>query len=142
MCTSDLKQGYDWVEDNLFKPTFNMGENYYDYLEDLVTGKSTQNPLQELYEPLEQFYKETWAPPNIFGVGKDNEDTQRMTDDVEDFFKDNFRPEMQTPRAPAPSSPVAPTAASQSSSVRPGGSQPRSYGASSLRVGGRNYGGL
>ena len=142
MCTSDIKTGYDWLEDNVLKPQINVVENYYDYLEDLVTGKSTQNPLQELYEPLEQYYKEIWAPPNLFGLGKDNEDTRRMTRDVEGFFKDNFRQEAPRQTQPAPAGPQQATAASQASTARADSRKPRSYGTNALQVGGRNYGGL
>ncbi len=142
MCTSDFKDAYDFVEDEIIKPPIDLFQSYYDYAEDLVTGKSTQNPIQELYEPLEDLYKGNFAPPNPFGMGSDNRRTRQMTRDLEGYVKDAFRPDMSIPQQPAPSSPVQPTASTQASADR--GTQPsaRTYGTGSLRIGSRNYGGV
>lgn len=140
MCTSDIKDAYDFVEDE-FRVWRDTGQQYYDYFEDLVTGKSTQNPFQELYEPVEYLFKNSFSPIPFIG-GNDNEYTDNMEDAIEEWWKEDVMPPSKPPASPAPSSPVAPTAASQSSNIRSGGTQPRSYGANSLRVGGRNYGGL
>ena len=140
MCTSNFNDVYDFAEDE-FRVLRDTGKQYYDYFEDLVTGKSTQNPLQELYEPLEYAFKNSFSPIPFIG-GNDNEYTDKMEDSIEEWWKEDVMPRPKAPSTPAPAGPPQPTAASQQESMRGGQAQTRSYGANALRVGGRNYGGL